>query len=326
VRLDTLSVTGGSAQVTFEPRLGIQYALDPDTAFSFAAGAYHQPVTTLIPLPGVDVARARMQLQELLKLEVGAERKLPWWALSARATAYSYPIARMLELSPLDADFQRQISWDPALIEPELEQNAAGGSAYGVELLVRRAPENGIAGWISYAFQRDLRQVRVPRLDAYGEPTGTVAIAGVSAPLEQEHVLNAVAEYEFKSGWRVAGAFHFNTGVSEAGGIASYTKREGVSQTSGAPHWVPVERDQVARMPWYWRLDARVSKTWTFNRFALEGYLDVLNIAFSQETIRYNYNEVAASQADRLAGRITLQKSALKLPVLVPLLGLKATL
>ncbi len=43
----------------------------------------------------------------------------------------------------------------------------------------------------------------------------------------------------------------------------------------------------IERLPPYVRLDLRVAKTWSFDRFRVEAYLDVFNVTASEEVLAY---------------------------------------
>jgi len=318
LRFDRYELRGYPAHLALEPRLSVEGPLPAGFTLFASGGLQHQTPTTLIPAPGLDVARTRLLFQEAIKLEAGVERALPW-RLSARASAFFEPMTRVLELSPLDADFQQQVTTDPDAAAARVDARAVTGMAYGAELLLVRRSDSPLNGWISYAFLQSLRRTPFDRLDAYGQPTGAVESADLSSPLEQQHVLNCVVEYRLPARWRIAANLHFNSGTPEAGGIASYTMREGTTPL-GVPHWYPVDRDQVGRMPSFWRLDARASKRWEFAHWALDAYLDVFNIAVSQETVRFTYGESRAAN-----GTVTLTRGALKLPLIVPFLGTRAS-
>lgn len=334
-RLDTWGVDGGRRRWVADPRVTVQRMFHPFLAH-FSGGFVHQPATSLITLPTLDVVRMRLPIQEAVKLEAGAVGAFNPWTnhpgIDVGVTAFAHPYQRLLELSPLDADFQAQVTRGPDDLDPVLAQRLRPGVGYGVELSVRRAAfvesrhwHKRITAELAYTFQQSWREDTFQRRDATGAATGDTVTAWVSSPLEVMHAGNVVVRYSDPRGWKAGVTLVARSGLPEAGGVASYTQREG-SRADGTPRWVPVDPDQVGRMPWYWRLDARVSKEWNFRAWSLEAYLDVLNVAFNQETLRYTYSEFAATQDDREAGNIELRRATLKLPVLLPMIGVTARL
>lgn len=327
-RFDTLGVQEHRRRYVVDPHVRATRSFGAVDVHG-GAGFFHQTATSLLTLPALDVVRARLPLQEVAKVEAGAR-----WALDARTQVggnlFAHPYMRMLELSPLDSDFQAQITRAPEDIDPFLAARHWPGAGYGVELMARREADLASARWfdhvalsVAYTFQQSWRQVTFDRRDLTGAFTGQRDTAWLSSPLEVVHSGNVVVGYRTAGGFKAGVTLFVRSGLPEAGGVASYTQREGTS-SDGRPRWVPVDADAVGRMPWYWRLDARVSQEWNFRVWALEAYLDVLNVAFNQETLRYTYSEFAETAEDRLAGNIELRRGELRLPVLLPMIGVTA--
>jgi hypothetical protein len=75
-----------------------------------------------------------------------------------------------------------------------------------------------------------------------------------------------------------------------------------------------VDKDQVDRLPPFFRFDLRLSKAWAYDTFTLEAYLDMLNVTISQEVVAFEYGG---------GGGFPLSKKATSLPIALPILGLK---
>ncbi len=91
------------------------------------------------------------------------------------------------------------------------------------------------------------------------------------------------------------------------------TRVPGADPQTGAPHWIPADPDRLARLPAFFRVDLRAAKTWAFDTFALEAYVDLLNASLSRETLGYTYTDQ------------DLQRTAVELPVVLPSIGVKGT-
>jgi hypothetical protein len=194
------------------------------------------------------------------------------------------------------------------------------GRSMGLELMVRKALGGNWFGWVSYSLQSSVRHQRFARLDdAYN------VVEAVEADLpfafDQTHVFNAAVSYHLPKNWTVGVVFHFNTGRPESGQVSSRTQTEGVDPQTGLPVWHFVNRDEIQRLPSFYRVDVRVSKLWAYEDFTLEAYLDVLNATVNQEVLGYFYGELPNSRS----GATGLLKSPFALPVIVPMLGLKGT-
>lgn len=316
LRVDNYHLVGGFNRVTLEPRLEVRKVVLEGLTLKAAAGLFHQPPSTLLSLPVLDVASLPEGLQRAAHLTLGAEWKLPA-AFALDTSFYLNPLLRTIELNPfagpiLDG-FQLGGSVQRRLAPPPSREGASHGAAYGVELMLRKQLSDRWFGWISYALQRSERLTPFERYDSYG---GIVYTDQAYLPysLDQAHVLNAVASYRLGKSLTVGAALHYHTGRPETGGLTSETQRRGFDGFA-SPMWLPVDRDQADRLPPFFRLDARIANRWTWDSWVLDGYLDLFNLTLSREVVAYRYlND---------GGQLT------KLPegavVSMPVLGLKGS-
>ncbi len=311
LRTDAYHLRPDVTQGSVDPRLSVKYDVLPNFEVRGNIGLYHQPPTFLIPLPVVDLASLRWDLQEVLQTSLGFK-----WTFANRyefsIDGYVNPMIRTLEISiggDLSPGQQRQG-------DPELAVSGRPGLAYGMEVMLRAPMKGRWFGWVSYSLQRSTRLQTFARTGPDGEPVAQVS-ANLPYVFEQQHVVNAVASYRFDSGITVGAVVHFNTGRPESGEFGSQTRREadGVDSLTGQTSkvWRTVDKDQVDRLPGYFRVDIRAAKTWTFENFFLEFYIDVLNASFQSEVLGFDY--VLENDA--------LIKRPQAIPVIVPSLGLK---
>jgi hypothetical protein len=320
LRLENAHLFGGIDQLAIDPRLWIDHRLSPALAFHGGGGAFHQPATTIVPLPGLPLVRLASGLQEVFQLTAGMSWH-PRPELELTADGYLHPITRAVELSPADPEFPYRITAPEEERRQAVARQITEGHAVGLELMARRSSASAgdrLSGWISYALQRSARVKRFPRLDAAGQPQGE-ATASLPFTFDQTHVLNAVAVYRLPDDWLVSAAFHLHTGAPEAGGWTSQTMRPGVDAL-GRTRWVRLSLDEVDRLPPTLRVDARVSRTFTLGGLRLEAWLDVYNLLWGREVLSFSYAVVPqADGADRLEKRVT----GFGFPV--PMLGLRAS-
>lgn len=315
-RLENAHLFGGLDQLAADPRLWVDYRVSSTLAFHGGGGYFHQPATTIVPLPGMPLVRLASGLQEVLQLTAGATFT-PWHGVELSADAYLHPVSRAIELSPAEPDFFYKISApEPERLE-SVARRVTDGSAAGLELMARQSFGERLSGWISYALQRSVRTTRFSRLDPFGEPVGEVT-AELPFAFDQTHVLNAVAAYRLPGEWTVSGALHLHTGAPEAGAWTSQTMRQGLDR-AGRTRWIRVSLDEVDRLPPTLRLDARVSRSFTLDTLRLEVWLDVYNLLFGREVLSFSYAVV--SQAD---GTDRLEKRNTGFGFPVPMLGLRA--
>lgn len=114
--------------------------------------------------------------------------------------------------------------------------------AYGAELMLRRPSQHRVHGWLSYTLSRSLRAFE-------GDVVGP-------SDFDQRHTLNLVVSARWGRN-TIGGRLHFHTG------------RLVKIQDS-----MPLE---MARLPAFHQIDLRVARRAVFDRFLLEGYLELVN-------------------------------------------------
>jgi hypothetical protein len=182
--------------------------------------------------------------------------------------------------------------------------------------MARRSLGRHWFGWLSYSFLRSQRHVRVDRYDNTNQVMERTQ-ATVPFAFEQNHVLNAALSLRFDSGYTLGTVVHFNTGRPESGEVTSRSHRQ-ETDPLGQPVWVREDRDRVSRLAPFVRVDLRAAKTWALDDFTVDAYLDVLNVSFQKEVLAYDYQR----NVD-VNGIATLERKALRLPVVLPMLGVK---
>ncbi|MBI3183064.1 MAG: TonB-dependent receptor [Myxococcales bacterium] len=319
VRFDNYHLVPGIDHWSVEPRVTARYQLLEELVLKGAFGFFHQQPTLLIQLPVVDIASLRYGLQEGVQASVGAE----WRALrniEVTAELYVNPLLRTMEITFLD-DEQRP---PPQGGEPDpfsvalpgrAEDYSSHGYAYGFELMVRHPLGENWFGWISYSLQHSARWGEYAHYNEHGERVATYR-GYLPFLFDQTHVFNAVLSYRFRSGWTAGGVLHFNTGRPEMGGLTSHTQVVGTDR-AGWPRWVRLDKDRVDRLPPFFRVDFRVAKSWAFDTFTLDAYLDFLNASISQEVVAFSYG------FEERAG--VLKKEAQGVAIPLPILGVKGT-
>lgn len=314
VRADSYLLAPSLYQFSIDPRLELKFQAAEWLSAHVSAGIFHQPPLLLINLPVTDAAALGDGLHTVAQLSAGVEVQLPYG----------------LELH-LDGFYNSML----AARERSLQQFAAGvttlddrlaasrtGRAYGLEVMLRAPAKGRLFGWLSYSLMRS------ERLRRYGVYTLDQTLAGQrEQPLpfvfDQTHVLNLVAGYQLPFGIKLSATFHVNSGRPESGELSSRTSRL-VKTQMGFYRWQALPLDEVDRLPPFWRLDARLSKTFLLDQVSLELYLDVLNVAARQEVVTYQYGYTNLPGMDQFGGIVPV-KTAQGIPLLYPSLGLKGT-
>ncbi|MBF5046013.1 TonB family protein [Aggregicoccus sp. 17bor-14] len=320
LRLDNYHLVshGGLNALAVEPRLSARLRASDTVTLKAGAGIYHQTPTTLISLPVVDLAGLPQGLQRALQLSGGVEYT-GWRLLNLSVDAYVNPLVRTVEMTPFaDETLQDRVDRpDPGDGRPndipELPDLSSHGLAYGVELMLRHPLGGNWFGWLSYSLSRSTRFTRFYRYDARGRVVGE-ASEDLPFAFDQTHILNLVLSRKFAHSFTLGGVFHFNTGRPENGLLGAGPSQPGFD-SEGSPEWVPLDRDRAERLPGFVRLDVRIAKSWAYDAFTLEAYLDMLNVTLSREVTGFDYS------VNALTGQYSKRPSAI--PVAIPILGVK---
>lgn len=162
----------------------------------------------------------------------------------------------------------------------------ANGRAFGMEVLLRRSFAERFTMWVSYTLSQSTRQARLP-----GDADPTVTIL---SEYDRTHVLSAIASYDFGRGWKVGTR------------LFAYSGRPYTPSYRGGPS-LPYD---TARLPAFWRLDARLEKTWLLRggRDRITVVLEGINVTLNQEAIdaHCDVSQVGSSSCIDTLGPITI--------------------
>jgi hypothetical protein len=299
IRADLYSKQPSIVWASVEPRLDERLTLSDRVTARAAVGMFHQPPTLSLNFPTSDIAQLGEGLQWAAHSEVGADVRLPL-GIELGVTGFYDPLLHTIEHSVTE------------LLYPSGVAPAESGTAYGVELFVRRQAAGRWFGWISATVQRSERLATVYRFGPDGAVLQQLR-ANIPSAFDETLVLHGVMGVRLPYGITAGVSVHFNTGRPEDGTISSRTMRVARDPDTGQQYWLPQDLDRVSRLPPYFRADFRVAKLWSFDDWQLEAYLDVMNASLTREVLAYQYSGVGS----------TLAQTPLDVPIVLPMLGLK---
>jgi len=168
----------------------------------------------------------------------------------------------------VDRDLPYQPLYDPRLVNGKLVVPAANplylnslrGYARGFEVFVQRSSANRATGWVSYAFGRT-------------EMRDGVTNSRFPSDYDQRHTLNIYGGYRLKPTVNLSAKVSYGSGFPIPGYL----------QQVGALYYLSNVRNQL-RMAAYQRVDVRVNKSWTKDKWKLTLFGEVINL-----TDRTNY-------------------------------------
>ena len=89
---------------------------------------------------------------------------------------------------------------------------------------------------------------------------------------DQRHILTLIAQYKLGRGWELGGRYRLVSGLPT-------TPYVDATFDADANSYHPINGGfNSTRLPLFQQLDVRVDKTWTFERWSLGVYLEVLNV------------------------------------------------
>lgn len=249
---------------TLDPKLAARWRVDPAWTLKGMAAMAHQPPQVF--QVGEPFGDPDTPPVEGLQGSVGFE----WipddgWLVSLEGfVQYLDNLVRPSDRIVDDAGDDDQIG--RAFFEPDME-----GRAFGLELLVRKDYGDWIYGWLSYTFSRAER-LRPPK--GWG-----------TFELDQTHVLNLAWTVRLGDEWSLGARFQLASGNP-------YYPIIDARYDADRDEYVPIYAARSSRLPVYHRLDVRLDKTWRFEDWMFELFLDIQNVYNAQnpETPRYSYD------------------------------------
>ena len=256
LRVDALTAAG-AGYVAADPRLGIRVDLVQGTTVKLFGGLYHQP-------PQYDewdeqIGNPDLGPERSFQVSVGLEQRITDF---------------------LSTDIQVFYKWMDQLVVPAdpvatgvLYTNDGIGRVYGLEVMVRHDPTEWFFGWLSYSL------IRAERRDAPGNRWRLF-------DFDQTHILSAVGVFQLGWGFEAGFRFRYTTGNPT-------TEVVGATFDSDTDAYVPIfGAINTARVGEFHQLDLRIDKTFVFDAWMLNIYLEWQNVYArpNAEAVAYNYD------------------------------------
>ncbi len=233
---------------SFDPRVSTRLRVFGDEerngTFKAATGLYHQPPQ---PFESIGVGTTNT---------VGAERA--WNSSVGFEHRVSPAFSWDLELFYRDMD-DLIIGADPEAAGDDFFVNAGEGFAAGAELILRHEPIGPFFGWVSYTFSRSFRR------DGPGDDW-------TPFDFDQPHIFSAQGAYSLPRDWTVSAQLQVVSGNPA-------TPYDFGIYDADADFYTPfaLGEPNSVRLPPFVQTSFRVDKTWTFKRWQLEAYVDLIN-------------------------------------------------
>jgi TonB family protein len=251
---------------SYDPRLALRWELTPRLALKAAVGIYHQ-------LPNPEFldrvyGNPNLVLPWSDQYQVGVEKK---FTEADELTATAYYVRRH----------------DLPVASTDHFSSTGRARGYGLELWLRHNVTEHFYGWIAYTLSKS----EIAGTLAEGIPMMMNGMARNGSDLswrpgqfDQTHNLIVVASYRFRD-WETGASYRLVTGTPRTPVVGSFFDADFGTYTreTGSPG--------SARNATYSQLDVRVERRFTFDRWVLGIYLDVINVLNSEnaEGVLYDY-------------------------------------
>ncbi len=248
----------------WDPRIAFRWLPLERSVFKSSLGIYHQ-----VPLPfemyRPDDLVINLDFERATSATVGWEQQVGQAWTGDVEVFYKH----LDQLLVMNSQFT-------SLDDPYFE-NAGQGRIYGMELMVRRANVDRWFGWVSYTLSKS------ERIDHPDDPDDT----WYDFDFDQTHILVLVGGVQLPYDFEISTRFQYVTGnpwTPAAGGI--YDIDQGYYWSYSTAEY------NSERLPPYIATDLRIEKLWTFRRWQLATYVDLLNVirGTNPEFVRYNYD------------------------------------
>ena len=253
-RVDYLNLTD---EISLGPRASLKFRIPSGSEVRFAYGRYEQSPQPPLNFPGF--GNPDVKSSEASHYIVELERQV------SSQTRFKV------------AGYYRDLSNLVTRDSEEVYLNQGDGSARGMELFLRHHASTRFFGWASYAY------VRSERRDRPGDPWRLYSY-------DQTHVTTLTGSYKLTPTWEIGAKWQYSTGNPYTPVIDATLQRH---PTTGLPVYRPVYGDvNSQRVPPFHRLDIRVNKSFTFDRWEMGIYLELVN-AYNRRnvlTVDYNYD------------------------------------
>jgi TonB family protein len=237
IRLDRYQ-SGSASAFAVEPRLAARFDVTTDVTLIHTLGIAHQPPAFFLPLPGLNPGELEGGLQRAIQASAGMELDLPSdFALTT--TLFHNIFLNMNDALGTDTDDESGVGIDQRSL----------GTAYGLEIYLRRSLTKRLGGFVSYTLSRSTRSLEQQK---------------VLSAFDRTHVLNAALTGDLGRSWRAGARLLFYTGTP-------------VDDSASG---------EDSRNPPFYRVDVRLEKRWALSQTAWLAFVaEGLNVTLSKEMI-----------------------------------------
>ncbi|TAF73377.1 MAG: TonB-dependent receptor [Bacteroidetes bacterium] len=302
--MNTFTTEGNNPLNNLSPRLSMAYSVSDKWKISGSVGSYSKiPIYTLLGYKAAngEFVNKNMKYIQSIHYVAGVEflpKEDLRFTLESFYKDYSnYPISKRTGIS-----LANQGTEFGAIGNEEVTSNGKG-QAYGFEFYIQKKLTKNIFAIFSYTFVRSL----------FSGSNGVL----IASSWDNRHLISGIIGRKFKKGWEIGLKYRFAAG-------APYTPFDDVTsqrnyQTIGVGT-LDVSQLNSLRLANFNQFDFRGSKTWNFNKWSFQLYMDIQNAfrfntpSFPQYTFKRTEDNSAFATSD---GNVIAQDGSNAIPVIL---------
>jgi TonB family protein len=246
------------------PRLTTRYDLNKKWTLKGGAGLFYQPPDG--SQTDKVFGNPALKNEYAIQYSAGVEYR-PYKHILLDATGFYKDLRNMFGTT------QASLNNDPSAARYD---NGQKGRAYGLELVAKHELTKKFTGWLAYTLMRS------ERMDS-GTNTWRLFQS------DQTHNLTVIGTYQLPRNWQVGGRFRYGTGNPTTPVNTSV-------YDSSLNLYQPIYSTKFStRVPSFQQLDIRLDKTWIYNKWIFNAYVDLQNVYNhsnpQQSEFNYNYQK-----------------------------------
>lgn len=256
----------------FSPRISLSYELDSKLLLNASVGSYYQlPAYTILGYRDASnvLVNKNNNLKYInakhlvtgLELKPSNDARISLEGFYKKYDNYPFSLRDQISLANLGSDF--------GVIGNEEVTSTSKGRSYGFEIFAQKKSYHGLYGLVSYTFVvsefKDKNNNYIP------------------STWDNKHLLTITGGKKLQKNWEIGGKFRFVGGspftpydLNASAIIDNYN-----ISNSGILNYNKLNTERYNN---YHQLDVRVDKTWYWEHFSLNFYIDIQNIYGSEST------------------------------------------
>jgi hypothetical protein len=275
-----------------EPKLQSRLMFSDDWAFTAAYGNYHKfPDNFGSYAKGF--GNPDLKQTEATHYEVGIEHQLnsDWFW---KVEGYYKDLNNLIVSRPSDDNY-------PDLSEGEyqalpLYTNDANGEAWGVEFFANKILSDDWYGWLSVAYSETKR-------------TNLITDESFNYNYDQPWIVNLVSNYQLTQVWQVGFKWRYQSGQL----VTPIIGAEDANDPDYPGLYDPIYADiNSERLSDYHRLDIRADRSFTYDDWSMDLYVEVLNVYGQENVVGYSYKNADYSERENQTDLPTIPSFGIK--------------